>query len=1184
MSSSSGAPAPIFSYAQAAKGLASAASTQSHSRTESPAASDKSVKDRSVGDSTNTTTSLKSPRLRSQTGDRVGGESAVGITSSPAEGLAAAGPLETANKEGATHNQQAPSNDSASSPTSHGDGHSPQDTQQGEIAQQLPNGRIASSDESTGPATHDQETPNLSEKKSRDGEEDWEKVSVPSLPAAEAQYKAAPIPSVNVWQVRREAQAAKKKEFQKAIVPAALNGTRKSRSASEDLKRSSSTKEVGSIERESKNIESTTASHRREMSSARSHRPNSQIGERADADAPPPVIDTSSWPTPENSTFDDRRKSASYDRPEKLDAKPGPQKSHGNKWVAVPFVPTAKFETQLPPAAARRGGRGGIRGGRDNGGRGGGFASASAEKQDVSTSMGPPPLPRQSGEQDRGRRSDAQQGVRGASVPTNSTRPASGEDPVSTFRKSSTVEHKEQSVSENVAGVPPTVQQTVEDQAIGTEQSSRSSSRHTGNTSNRRLNGERNTPVDQPAGGISQSKEPNLKYSLNTDRNNKTPATGASRGNGEFGRDRGSGKVRDWSRDKPESAREKVESWRDRESSGDQGGRRGGRSERGRGSYRGRGEHSYNQPFTSSHAYTSPLPQNGFEPPSRSTSRTDARSRQASQPFVPSQATNTPRANPRSQSIPIGMMFPGYYNGMPAMPQQGLPSIQTDMSMYGYPSQMQMQPSIMSAMPYNDPLNSYALLSMVMTQIEYYFSIDNLCKDLFLRKHMDGQGYVPLSVIANFKRIKTLTQDNLTIDNLRYVCQQVKSVEFLPGTDGDDRLRRREGWRDFVLPMEERFETARNDGPSHNAESYSRQPQQDQAGVFDPTFGYGQLRSPPLTMPTSNGAFQANSPLSFLPAGLEENQIALGQPVSPFDEGLNGVAGRPPVAAYSRIPANAARSPPPNTTTPLSNIVNGHHRQSSRPDIEENVFPDDQIPNVNIRMQPHTLSGAAPSFPGIARVGSGGSSSGRNEASNVPPEISQSRLPGLRGGASSPQQLEQFRGMSFDSSNNAPLTEESVIYFTKDGHETQLPPPQPGQYDQTYLSLHDVAFQQRQMGIKDALEPLYNFWTDFLVDKFNLGMYQEFKNTAVSDLQEGSDSGMSHLVRYFGKVLSGPVPISERLAEDMVHLSREEQSEKRPVLQAMRAAWRNGATNMKTIKRLGDVLSAEEKAELDKSG
>jgi la-related protein 1 len=624
--------------------------------------------------------------------------------------------LEEVNKEGATQSQHALSSDTESPSASHGDAHPHQESQKDEIAQ-LPNGRKASSDDSTTPASQDQENRNVNEKKSRDGEDDWEKVSVPSLPAAEAQYKAAPIPSVNIWQVRIEAQAAKKKDIHTPIVPSAPNQSRKSRSASEDFKRKPISKEVPRIERESKNIESTTTSHRKDMPSARPSRPASQHGERADGDAPPPVIDTNSWPTPENSTFDDRRKSASYERSEKPDAKPAPQKSHGNKWVAVPFVPTAKFETQLPPAAARRGGRGGIRGGRDAGGRGGGYAGASAEKQDASTSMGPPPLPRQSGEQDRGRRPDGQQGVRGASVPTSSTRPASGDGPVSTYRRSNAVDHKDQSAPENAAIGPAAVQLTGEDQATRTEHSSRSSSRHTGNNGNRRVNGERNTPIDQSASGVPQSKEPTLKYSVNTERNNKTPATGSSRGNGDIGRDRGPGKSRDWSRDKPESAREKVESWRDRESSGDQGSRRGGRSERGRGNYRGRGEHSYNPPFTSSHAYTSPLPQNGFEPPSRSTSHTEARSRQASQPFVPTQATSTPRTNPRSQSIPVGMMFPGYYNGMPAVPQQGLASIQTDMSMYGYPSQMQMQPSIMSAMPYNDPLNSYALLSMVMTQM-----------------------------------------------------------------------------------------------------------------------------------------------------------------------------------------------------------------------------------------------------------------------------------------------------------------------------------------------------------------------------------------------------------------------------------------------------------------------------------
>lgn len=181
--------------------------------------------------------------------------------------------------------------------------------------------------------------------------------------------------------------------------------------------------------------------------------------------------------------------------------------------------------------------------------------------------------------------------------------------------------------------------------------------------------------------------------------------------------------------------------------------------------------------------------------------------------------------------------------------------------------------------------------------------------------------------------------------------------------------------------------------------------------------------------------------------------------------------------------------------------------------------------------------------------------------------------------------LEQFRNWSFGYSGTIPVTDEtSISYFTKGGQETQLPPPQIGQYDQSYQSLHDLAFQQHQQGVEGALEPLYSFWGDFLVDKFNLGMYQEFQATAVKDLQEGSDSGMKHLVRYFGKVLGGRIPISERLATDMVNLSREEKTNDRPLFHTLRAVWRNGATNMKTIKRLGDVLTAEEKAELDKSG
>jgi la-related protein 1 len=42
---------------------------------------------------------------------------------------------------------------------------------------------------------------------------------------------------------------------------------------------------------------------------------------------------------------------------------------------------------------------------------------------------------------------------------------------------------------------------------------------------------------------------------------------------------------------------------------------------------------------------------------------------------------------------------------------------------------------------------------------EYYFSTENLEADIFLRQQMSKDGYVPLSLIANFNRVQTLCDD-----------------------------------------------------------------------------------------------------------------------------------------------------------------------------------------------------------------------------------------------------------------------------------------------------------------------------------------------------------------------------------------------------------------------------------------
>ncbi|KAK9164562.1 hypothetical protein Syun_005464 [Stephania yunnanensis] len=81
------------------------------------------------------------------------------------------------------------------------------------------------------------------------------------------------------------------------------------------------------------------------------------------------------------------------------------------------------------------------------------------------------------------------------------------------------------------------------------------------------------------------------------------------------------------------------------------------------------------------------------------------------------------------------------------------------------------------------------LRSMITNQIDYYFSSENLCKDVFLRTQMDEQGWVPLSVVANFNRVKKLTS------NIQLIleCVRNSTVVEMQG----DKLRKRNDWMNW---------------------------------------------------------------------------------------------------------------------------------------------------------------------------------------------------------------------------------------------------------------------------------------------------------------------------------------------------------------------------------------------------
>jgi len=63
------------------------------------------------------------------------------------------------------------------------------------------------------------------------------------------------------------------------------------------------------------------------------------------------------------------------------------------------------------------------------------------------------------------------------------------------------------------------------------------------------------------------------------------------------------------------------------------------------------------------------------------------------------------------------------------------------------------------------PLEGEELQQAILTQIEYYFSAQNLPSDVFLLSKMDSDHFVPVSLIAGFTKIKELTSDENVVIN-----------------------------------------------------------------------------------------------------------------------------------------------------------------------------------------------------------------------------------------------------------------------------------------------------------------------------------------------------------------------------------------------------------------------------------
>ncbi|XP_024968643.1 la-related protein 1A isoform X1 [Cynara cardunculus var. scolymus] len=88
------------------------------------------------------------------------------------------------------------------------------------------------------------------------------------------------------------------------------------------------------------------------------------------------------------------------------------------------------------------------------------------------------------------------------------------------------------------------------------------------------------------------------------------------------------------------------------------------------------------------------------------------------------------------------------------------------------------------------PSQTQALRANITKQIEYYFSDQNLQSDQYLLSLMDAHGWVPISTIADFKRVKRMSKD------IPFIVDALQSSSTLE-VQGD-KVRKREEWSKWI--------------------------------------------------------------------------------------------------------------------------------------------------------------------------------------------------------------------------------------------------------------------------------------------------------------------------------------------------------------------------------------------------